>query len=616
MSRNSQDHDLEELEDTDGAQIEAIDARIDGSDEIFTLYLEIFLREDEKMIETWNQDAKSIMLFRVHRLTEYDPEERIVLCHNCGRSLGANLSLVPDLTSSSQDVSAAYLQLIYDQFVSFNGSQPDSIDYGSEQGSESSLDFQLVNSLVTWFSSLVISLTCALLALAGTSWTFENGTLRVTKHEFMSRSKTPETFTKRSPEVTDWNSNGLSFRKLSPGGMRKAIEASTTSSNGSSLVFLTFTTQEQLKIPRSHSVSESTRQQRIKICTGVIDAVPTLVSWSTSHRIPGEWERLLESVDFGSAVLRTGGDCNRGPRTVCYARCIVAIVIARKQRNGGSWTNLATQFFASNIEGWVGNSPILRDSLEHSDSALLANLIFVTWTIFLFHSEPLLKGKLCNVSSITLHELSKIDVRLASTEMQNVFCHLWNILVRHHAQVRTQNGSGSYAPVFTEGILLELHRSFNVLHQSTDATLSCTSTDDDSLITRSGAPYRLCRGHHHTSSQSPYLTNVNLRNPPSSRPPLSTPLDFTPPNPVVGETGASDALDVPPLAEATFHPVVDSLSPTHLPQAGHPSANITPSVHDSCGQTRTLPTVVIGSPLLSSSDGAPAAPSSDLTSSP
>jgi hypothetical protein len=47
----------------DGAQIEAIDARIDGSDEIFTLYLEIFLREDEKMIEIWNQDAKSIILF-------------------------------------------------------------------------------------------------------------------------------------------------------------------------------------------------------------------------------------------------------------------------------------------------------------------------------------------------------------------------------------------------------------------------------------------------------------------------------------------------------------------------------------------------------------------------
>jgi hypothetical protein len=36
---------------------------IDGSEEIFTLYLEISLREDKEMVEVWNQDAKSTLLF-------------------------------------------------------------------------------------------------------------------------------------------------------------------------------------------------------------------------------------------------------------------------------------------------------------------------------------------------------------------------------------------------------------------------------------------------------------------------------------------------------------------------------------------------------------------------
>lgn len=44
-------------------QTEAIDSRIDGSDAIFTLYLEMSLKEDETMIEAWNQDAKSIVIF-------------------------------------------------------------------------------------------------------------------------------------------------------------------------------------------------------------------------------------------------------------------------------------------------------------------------------------------------------------------------------------------------------------------------------------------------------------------------------------------------------------------------------------------------------------------------
>jgi hypothetical protein len=101
----------------------------------------------------------------------------------------------------------------------------------------------------------------------------------------------------------------------------------------------------------SHLISEPARQQRIKICTKAIDAVPTLVaSWSTLRRVFGEWEGLLGSVDFGNAVLRTGGD---DPRTVFCSRCIVAIVIARAQVYDRHWFNLTTQFLTSDMEVWV-----------------------------------------------------------------------------------------------------------------------------------------------------------------------------------------------------------------------------------------------------------------------
>ncbi|KAF8259643.1 hypothetical protein EI94DRAFT_1615028, partial [Lactarius quietus] len=128
--------------------MKVIDARIDGSDEIFTLYLEISLREDEKMIEVWNQDAKSMILFSG------------LFSATIAAALGPTL---PDLTVTPEDLSAAYLQLIYDKLNGLSPFSDDGVDFGSL------VTFQLVNSL--WFSSLVISLTCALLAVSLQQWT-------------------------------------------------------------------------------------------------------------------------------------------------------------------------------------------------------------------------------------------------------------------------------------------------------------------------------------------------------------------------------------------------------------------------------------------------------------
>ncbi|KAI9435340.1 hypothetical protein H4582DRAFT_682181 [Lactarius indigo] len=104
----------------------------------------------------------------------------------------------------------------------------------------------------------------------------------------------------------------------------------------------------------SHLISEPARQHRIKICAKAIEAVPTLASWPTLCRVFGEWEIFLGSVDFGSAVLRTGGDRDSDPRTIFCAQCIVAIVIARVRVHDYRWFNLTTQFLTSDMKQALG----------------------------------------------------------------------------------------------------------------------------------------------------------------------------------------------------------------------------------------------------------------------
>jgi hypothetical protein len=67
------------------AQIE----EVDGSAAIFTMYLEMSLKEDVEMVEGWKEDANSILIFVSislflpvrHLLIS---AEWIVLCHGCG----------------------------------------------------------------------------------------------------------------------------------------------------------------------------------------------------------------------------------------------------------------------------------------------------------------------------------------------------------------------------------------------------------------------------------------------------------------------------------------------------------------------------------------------------
>ncbi|KAH9032796.1 hypothetical protein EDB85DRAFT_1954261 [Lactarius pseudohatsudake] len=117
------------------------------------MYLDISLREDKAMVDNWNQDAKSILLFSG------------LFSASVAAALGPGL---PDLFPSQPDLSVYFLQGIYvavstgTQNITF-----DPIDLPS-LFPPSLTPYRLVNSL--WYSSLVISLTCALLAILLQQW--------------------------------------------------------------------------------------------------------------------------------------------------------------------------------------------------------------------------------------------------------------------------------------------------------------------------------------------------------------------------------------------------------------------------------------------------------------
>ena len=119
------------------------------------------------MIEAWNQDAKSIIIFvssllrlrhgGVRGLTGSWRQSGLFSA-TVAAALGPSL---PDPSSNSQIESAGFLQAIFFHLTA-NDTTVDFPLYDLP-------NFSLVNAI--WFSSLVISLTCALLAVSLQQWT-------------------------------------------------------------------------------------------------------------------------------------------------------------------------------------------------------------------------------------------------------------------------------------------------------------------------------------------------------------------------------------------------------------------------------------------------------------
>ncbi|KAH9012878.1 hypothetical protein EDB85DRAFT_1001620 [Lactarius pseudohatsudake] len=118
------------------------------------MYLEMSLREDKEMVESWNQDAKTILLFSG------------LFSATVAAALGSSL-LGP--TNLALGESVTYTSHIY-SILANKYSDPDAVNLVSElRDDDDSGPFQAL-SITLWYSSLVISLTCALLAILSQQW--------------------------------------------------------------------------------------------------------------------------------------------------------------------------------------------------------------------------------------------------------------------------------------------------------------------------------------------------------------------------------------------------------------------------------------------------------------
>ncbi|KAN0126400.1 hypothetical protein V8E52_000040 [Russula decolorans] len=128
----------------------------DGSRVLFSVYLDGAIAEDKKMVECWKGDAEGMLVFT----------------GLFSAVVAALLAMsVPTIQHNPQDTSSFYLARIYQQsFTQPNGSQPPipSSLTNPIEPFVPPISGVWVNGL--WFSSLVISLTCGLLATLLQQW--------------------------------------------------------------------------------------------------------------------------------------------------------------------------------------------------------------------------------------------------------------------------------------------------------------------------------------------------------------------------------------------------------------------------------------------------------------
>ena len=256
----------------------------------------------------------------------------------------------------------------------------------------------------------------------------------------------------------------------------------------------------------SNLVSESTKQRRIRVCTKAIEAAPALASWQTLGLVFGEWDELLESIDFGRSIIRIIGNPGNDPRTDFCARCIIAVIIARSQQES-RWTSLAATLLG------ISDDLLFRYNIGGRNNVLLATLMFTIRQIVRFRFEYHGWDAMFNVSPWTLNNLLRdIDVRRTSPELQQEFCGLWNELV-HTAQDSTEAHVRSTA---TE-ILRRIRKCYVAFHENTDPTIPTaffeSTNDHDSILYRTFS-YPLCsvQGHHPISLHPPPHSSATTTN--------------------------------------------------------------------------------------------------------
>jgi hypothetical protein len=240
----------------------------------------------------------------------------------------------------------------------------------------------------------------------------------------------------------------------------------------------------------SNLISESVKQRRIVICRTAVDVTSLSASQQILDRaLLGTWDELLCSADFALSAKRWCNESN--PGITFRAKCVVAHVLFRVREHDERWLGLATNQLGI-------SRPVLQRLIVHEDDVLLANLIFITREILVYHSDHGDWAVFYRMSLGTLEETSKFNPQRILPGLQRGFCDLWNHLVlvaRNHKDLHTRS--------ITVRMLKRIRKIYIALHGPTDDSLAFFSTSTNDAVLNHESVYPWCKTHSHVSMLSP-----------------------------------------------------------------------------------------------------------------
>src|SRR6266702_6734603 len=300
----------------------------------------------------------------------------------------------------------------------------------------------------------------------------------------------------------------------------------------------------------SNLVAPKIGMRRLVICREAMSAALLRTTPHIFRRIiDGEWDGLLDSVEFG-LLLRNADRSD--PVTAYHSQTKLSIILPRvpgRERNE-RWFRLATDHLGC-------SRSVLGGYLAHGDSMTLAisirilrNIIHNHFDTFWFW-DPATRWKV-------LELVSRFDIRDTLPTLQHDFCDLWNETV-HLARSSPDFRFRS----ISIAILKNFRNAYITLHQNTDSapTAFSSSSADVNLDLTLSSSYPLCNisGHRASRTVHPPVT-PRVPSFPTPLPDYSgsqLPYDFasSPQNIVVSSSYASQVtqINVDGIVTSTSH---------------------------------------------------------------
>ena len=341
-------------------------------------------------------------------------------------------------------------------------------------------------------------------------------------------------------------------------------------------------------------VHEEVKQRRIFICTKAIDATSLLAHrWTLRRVLCGDWQGFSRSIHFGLVVQ--GWKDTLDPVTSLYAQLVVAVTLASVQKRDDHWFQLASGQLN-------GSEYLLRNYFAYGDSILLANAIFIIQrTIQMFSRQEDLGchgSDIIEASSKTLELVCRFDIQNTLSELQPLFCSLWNQLVG----AAEQNTDPNFTPLCMV-MLKSIRRLYITLHDKTISSPTAFSliTDDGDRVLNDASSYPKCRidEHHHSIPVLELRSNGLSRN--SRHVTSSSPMDMISPSSTSTRTRRSRDVpatitEVDPRQDAY---ILHAPSP-FIPEVTHRRMVDSSSVSISESSSPASPAQIVPKPALSS----------------